>query len=283
MSIAPFYPTVVSLCRYPVKSMMGEELNAITITENGCIGDRAYALVDIETGRVVSAKNPKKWPDMFSFRASYIDFPRFGYEIPPVWITLPSGEVMRSDDAQLDERLSSAMARKVQIQKQAPSSPALEQYWPEREGEAEDITNESIAGAAPEGTFFDYATLHILTTGTLNRLRESYPSGRFESRRFRPNLVIETDPSIVDFVENTWVGKTLKIGEVLLAITDPCPRCVMPTLAQGDLPKDPGIQKAMMANTVHVPFVDRPLPSVGVYARVIRGGVIHRQERVEIG
>lgn len=273
---------VASLWRYPVKSMMGEELNAAVVTEGGFLGDRAYALVDQETGKVVSAKNPKKWPDMFFFRAAYADQPRPGGAVPPIWITLPNGDMVRSDDDGVSEKISAAVARSVSLQKHAPLNPSLEQYWPEREGEAEDVTSEAVAGAAPEGTFFDYATVHILTTGTLNRLRQLYPEGRFEVRRFRPNLVIETDPAVVDFVENAWVGKVLQIGEVRLQVTDPCPRCVMPTLAQGDLPRDPGIQKTMMANTVHVPFADRALPSIGVYAKVLRGGTIRRRDSVAI-
>ncbi len=52
--------SVASLWRYPVKSMMGEELNASLVTERGLLGDRAHALVDRETGKVVSAKEPRK-------------------------------------------------------------------------------------------------------------------------------------------------------------------------------------------------------------------------------
>jgi len=282
MSATAQSAAVASLWRYPVKSMMGEELNAAVVTEGGLVGDRAYALVDQETGKVVSAKNHKKWPDFFYFRATYANPPQPGAEVPPIWITLPSGDAVRSDENGVSEKLSGAVSRTVTLQQNAPRSPALEQYWPEREGEVEDVTNEAIAGAAPEGTFFDYATVHILTTGTLNKLRELYPEGRFEARRFRPNLIIETDPAVVDFVENAWVGKTLQVGEVMLQVTDPCPRCVMPTLAQGDLPKDPGIMKTMMQNTVYVPFVDKALPSVGVYAKVLRGGTIRRRDTVVV-
>jgi uncharacterized protein YcbX len=274
-------PQVVSLWRYPVKSMMGEELNAAVITEGGLLGDRAYALIDRETGKVVSAKNPKKWPDFFAYRAAYVEPPQPGAAVPAVWITLPNGEVVRSDAPEISQRLSEALARAVEFKQQAPVNPSLEQYWPEREDQTDDVTSEAVAGAAPEGTFFDYATVHILTTGTLDRLRELYPQGRFEARRFRPNLVIDTGSA--GFVENDWVGKVLSLGdEVRLQVTDPCPRCVMPTLAQGDLPRDPGIQRTMMANTVFVPFAQRALPSIGVYAKVIRGGAVRRGAAVSV-
>ena len=63
---------VATLWRYPVKSMLGEEINSSVVTLRGLLGDRAYALVDQTTGKVVSAKNPRKWPDMFRFRAAYV-------------------------------------------------------------------------------------------------------------------------------------------------------------------------------------------------------------------
>ena len=62
--------SVVSLWRYPVKSMLGEELNAAEVTQRGLLGDRSYALVDSSDGKVASAKNPRKWPRLFDFRAA---------------------------------------------------------------------------------------------------------------------------------------------------------------------------------------------------------------------
>jgi uncharacterized protein YcbX len=63
---------VVAIWRYPVKSMMGEELNATEVTERAVLGDRAFALIDAENGKVVSAKNPRRWPNLFDFRATYL-------------------------------------------------------------------------------------------------------------------------------------------------------------------------------------------------------------------
>ena len=76
--------SVVALWRYPVKSMMGEELNASAVTEWGLLGDRAYGLVDRLDGKVASAKNPRKWPRLFDFRAVYVDSPRRGARLPAV-------------------------------------------------------------------------------------------------------------------------------------------------------------------------------------------------------
>src|SRR5207249_11877663 len=92
----------------------------------------------------------------------------------------------------------------------------------------------------PEGSFFDCAVVALLATATLDRLSELYPQGCFDLRRFRPNVVVRSASSEKGFVENAWVGRTLAIGTaVRLNITGSCGRCVMTTLAQGDLSKDP--------------------------------------------
>src|SRR6266496_3564178 len=83
--------TVAALWRYPVKSMMGEELNSSAITDRGLLGDRQFAVVDRATGKVGGAKNPRKWGNFFAFRATYCEPPRVGAAMPPVRITLPDG------------------------------------------------------------------------------------------------------------------------------------------------------------------------------------------------
>jgi len=274
--------TIATLWRYPVKSMMGEELNASVINSNGVLGDRAFALLDNETQHVVSAKNPKKWPDLFACRAAYSASLQPD-SLPAVLINLPDGQIVRSDDQQINAVLSQALSRSVTLKNNAAEQSTLEQYWPEFEGQAAEVSSEAVAADAPAGTFFDYATLHLLTTSSLEALNALYPEGRCEARRFRANIIVNTEGQS-GFVENEWVGKTLKIGDsVRLLITDPCPRCVMPTLAQGDLPKDPAIfKKAIAQNNVHVPFAGKSLPSIGVYARVITTGIIKRGDQVQI-
>ena len=275
-------PTVAELWRYPVKSMIGEELNTSFITKNGVLGDRTFALIDNETGHVVSAKNPKKWPDLFSYHAGYTAQPSVDV-LTALWIRLPNGQVLKNDDVHINDALSTALARSVTLKNNAPQQSSLEQFWPEFEGQTDEVSQEAIAGDAPTGTFFDYATLHIITTSSLAKLRELHPEGRYEIERFRPNLVINTEGQH-GFVENDWIGKTIKIGaSVQIQITDPCPRCVMPTLAQGDLPQDKTIfKKGIMQNNVYVPFAGRSLPSIGVYARVISTGIVKRGDTLLI-
>src|SRR6266478_1969668 len=262
--------SVVSLWRYPVKSMMGEELNATEVTERGLLGDRAYALVDSSAGKAATAKNPRKWPRLFYFRATFVEPASAAAKVPPVRIAFPDRTTVTSDQGNLNQILSKALNREVTLGAARRGTVNAEEYWPDIEGlgHRDTVTDFTL----PEETFFDCAMVHLLTTATLDRLRELYPQGRFEVRRFRPNIVVQLASGEKGFAENTWVGHTLAIGaEVRLNITGPCSRCVMTTLAQGDLPKDPGILRtAAQHNKVQV----------GVYAAVVRGGTIRRGDSV---
>jgi hypothetical protein len=271
--------SVVGLWRYPVKSMMGEELNATRVGPRGLHGDRAYAIVDPDTGKIASAKNPKKWPHLFDCRAalldastSVVDTPGGDGAIPPVLVTLPDGQITRTDDAGFAAALTAMLGRPGMLQTAVPDAPILEEYWPDMEelDHRDLVTDESL----PEGTFFDLATVHILTTGTLDGLRAAYPDGRFEARRFRPNIIVETSAEDGHFPESGWIGGELAIGdEVRMQITGHCPRCVMTTLPQGDLPRDPGILRtAAQHNEAHV----------GIYAEVAQGGAIRRGDSVRL-
>jgi uncharacterized protein YcbX len=278
--------SVASLWRYPVKSMTGEELAASDVTERGLWGDRAYALVDTATGKVASAKNPRKWPTMFQFSAAVVDVDAPATDVPPVRITFPDGSVVTSEDRDLDGSLSRALGRAVRFERAetgrpvaaapvvpAPRAAQAEEYWPDMDGldYRDTVTDFDL----PEGTFFDCAVVHVLTTATLDRLHELYPDGRFDVRRFRPNLVVDTPAQVRGFAENEWIGRTFQVGDdVLLGVSGPCPRCVMTTLAQDDLPKDSGILRtAAQHNGVNV----------GVYAAVLRGGTIGRGDAIRLG
>ena len=90
---------VVALWRYPVKSMQGEALNRALLSERGILGDRALALLDVETGKVASAKSPRMWPNLLDFHATFVEPPRVHEPLPPVQITLPGGESVTFADA----------------------------------------------------------------------------------------------------------------------------------------------------------------------------------------
>jgi hypothetical protein len=264
--------SVVSLFIYPVKSMQGEESNSVWVTPRGLLGDRAFAMVSAEDGKVVSAKNPRKWPRMFDFRAAYVEPVCPERALPAVRISLPDGTMTTSRAGDVDRVLSRCLERDVTLAAAAPEQPQLEEYWPDMEGldRRDTVTDETMPG----GTFFDLAAVHLLTTTTLAALQKACPEGRFEVRRFRPNIVLRLDDPACGFPENQWIGQVLAIGdEAQLQITGPCPRCVMTTLAQSDLPADPRILKTAARENQ---------AQVGVYASVVHAGLIRRGDVIRL-
>ena len=279
MTTAP--GSVRGLWRYPVKSMLGEELHACELTPRGFVGDRAYALVDAEDGKVASAKNPRKWAKLFECRAEFLE------GSGAVRITLPDGTAISTDDPAAAERLSGLLGRTASLETSAPSAPVLEELWLDGSPDGRAVTDETFAKGSPPGTFFDYGVVHLVTTATLDRLSELYPAGRFDPRRFRPNVLVDADGDS-GFVENAWIGKTVAIGDdVRIRVTDPCPRCVMTTLAQEDLPADPGILRTAARHNRMVGGEGRGpdgvyAASIGVYGAVARGGIVRRGDPIRV-
>jgi MOSC domain-containing protein len=285
-------PTVAELWRYPVKSMRGEQVERADVAETGFAGDRAYAVVDPSTGKVASAKHPRLWGALLECEARYLDTPRAGAQLPPVSITLPNGDETGSGDPRVDERLSEVFGRPVQLTTTAPDGNRYLAVWPEIDGvmpddvreqstvpgaEAEGtLTDLSLALAAPPGTFFDVAALHLLTRATLRRLGELEPASRFAVQRYRPNIVI--DSTAEPFAENDWSGARARFGDALTAsVLIPTMRCIMTTLAQGDLPRDNGVLRAVARhNRTEIAGLGT-WSCVGAYAAVTTPG------RVQLG
>jgi uncharacterized protein YcbX len=287
-----------SLWRYPVKSMLGEEIAEAVVTERGFAGDRGYALIECETGHVASAKHPRKWAALLQCRARYVEAPQAGSPLPPIEITLPDCRIVRSDQADVDDLLSALVGRRVMLSCQPPEMPTREANRADADvvWDTEAIRQEPMGGAAPSGTFFDFAPLHILTTATLARLSEIAPDTVFDARRFRPNIVVQaltpnpspsgrggfntehTEGKPSGFVENGWLGRMLEIGGVRLYATDPTPRCVITTLAHGNIERDLGVLKTVARNNAVASVTAAPghvfQGVAGIYARSEGDGVI---------
>ena len=265
--------SVALLRRYPVKSLLGENLGACDVTGRGLAGDRVLALVHRETGKVASAKNPRQWRDLLRLAAT---------SGPDVKIAFPDGTAMASTDPGVHAALSEFLGQPVTLTATPPPEATLDRADPEqvlRDGiEAPALVEIGhLGGAAPQGTFFDFAPLHLLTTSTLDRIAELSPRGSVELERYRPNIVIRT--AAPGFAENDWTGRDLRIGsELTIRIVCRTPRCAIPTLAHGDLPRDVAALRVPAAHNRVSPLDDwGPQPCAGVYAQVLRPG------RVEVG
>jgi uncharacterized protein YcbX len=288
--------TIRALWRFPVKSMLGEELEAVDLSEGGVVGDRAYAIRDRETGKVASAKHAKLWPNLLGCRAAFVDAPRPGEELPTMRIELADGNSVLSDAPDVDAVLSRFFGRDVELAHAAQNGYTIDQYHPDEENYDpeghRDVVVEARLGAAffnerglpsavPEDSFFDLFPLSVLTTSSLDQLGELEPQSRFDARRFRMNLIVDTPAR--GFVENEWPGRALAIGDdVQIRVALPDPRCVMPSLAQEDLPRDPRILKALAQHN-RIDVAGALYPCAGVYAVAEATGTIRKDDRVSLG
>ncbi len=259
---------VRSLHRFPVKSMAGEDLTAADVTATGLRGDRGYALVDRETGRVISAKNPRRWPGLLDYRARFAAPLDGRAELPAVLITGPDGtSVSSAAGPALDDLLSTRFGRPVTLTSGPVGGARFEYHWPDQPNlryQGRLYRDEVTEHEMPAGTFFDSGILHLLTSASLAELGARVPGSRFESGRYRPNIVVETGGR--GFVENDWVGRVVRIGDAVRAmIVKRCIRCVMVNLGQPGLGPDPAVLAAAFEhNDGHV----------GVKGDVVATGVV---------
>jgi hypothetical protein len=170
-----------------------------------------------------------------------------------VRVMLPDGTSPPVEDPDLDVQLSKLLGRHVSVSSVTPEHGRLERAVPEYEGGVPEAARESASveatgecitsGSVAPGTFFDFGRARLVTTAALDRMRSVCPAGDFDARRFRPNLVVDTHGG-PGFPEDAWPGSRLRVGEALLRVVVPTPRCVIPTLGHDELPPDPGIMRA---------------------------------------
>ena len=298
--------TVAEIWRYPVKSMQGERIDAAHVTDAGLAGDRGYVVVDPALGKPGSAKHPRLWGDLLHVGARYVDEPTAGAPLPPVALTLPDGTTTTSEAPDVDDHLSKYLGREVHLTTQPPDDNAYLAVWPEFEGVMPDnvradaavaaddrtaaepgegtLAQHAMSLGAPAGTFFDVSALHLLTTATLARLNELAPDSTFETRRYRPNIVIDTGGDADPFAENEWTGKAITIGSTGLSafVIMPTMRCIMTTLSQPGLPRDNDVLRTVAAhNRVDMGGMGT-WSCVGAYATVASGGSVATGDDVSL-
>jgi hypothetical protein len=215
----------------------------------------------------------------------------------PVSITLPDGTETGSEDPEVDARLTAVLGHPVRLTTVAPEGNSYLAVWPEMDGVMPDdfraqnavegaetegtLTDLGLALAAAPGTFFDVSALHVVTTSTLARLGELAPDSRFAVERYRPNVVIDSDAE--PFAENGWTGAGLRLGGALgAAVLLPTMRCIMTTLAQGDLPRDPDVLRTLTRhNRIEIPGLGT-WSCVGAYAAVTAPGEVAIGDEVTV-
>jgi uncharacterized protein len=271
--------TVARLRRYPVKSMLGEDLSASDVTLTGLAGDRRLAVISRRTGKVASAKYPRLWRDLLTLSAQALD--------EGVRITLPDGKTVWSTDAGVDAILSGLLNEPVTLSATPPAGASLDRAVPEavlRGGITAEVAFEvnEIGGGGPSGTFVDFAPLHLLTTSTLDRIAELSPYKKADLERYRPNIIILT--STPGFTEDDWLDRTLHVGDdLVLRVIARTPRCAIPTLAHGHLPRNAEALRVLARHNRVIPMEDLgPEPCAGVYAEVLHPGHVRTGDTVRL-
>lgn len=277
--------TVTVLSRYPVKSVGGETIEQAIIDDQGVLGDRCFAFLDLESGAPCNAKNPRKYGALLRCTAFYASEPEAGQPLPAVHVRFPDGTTAEQG-VDLDQRMSEFLGRPVALISDVPDQLITELAWePETGLDREGVY--ALARETPEGDqlitlkgahhsarFVDLAPLHLITTSTLRHFEQVDPTVRFDHRRYRPSFVLDTPGA--GLVEDGWMGGTLNSATGLaLEVAMPTPRCVMSTLEHAeDVPLDRRTLRTIAQhNTVTLPDMGRGA-CLGVYAEVVQPGRI---------
>ncbi len=264
--------------------MMGDRFSQMPLDHGGVVGDRGWAVRDDVRGGIRGAK---KIGGLMRLHARYVEEPTRGESPPAIEIASPDGRCVRSDDEDVNEKLSQVLDHPVTL---CPLRPATDlDHYRRGAPDTEDTDSElramfgrdpdeplpSFEGLpldvlleyeSPPGTYFDAFPIHIVTDRSLETLAGLAPGSEFDVRRFRPNVVVAVDQDVMgEFPEQTWLGQRLRVRDVELEITAPCPRCVMVTREFADLSADRQVLRTIVRHAEQ---------NIGVYANVVRPGTL---------
>ena len=280
---------LAAVFRYPVKSMGGEQLESSEIGSGGLSGDRAWAVRDEVRGGI---RGGKKIPALMQLSARYLEQPVAGRSMAAE-ITLPGGARISTGDADINTQLSEALSHEVSLwplvspelldhyRRGAPDNTDMEQELREMFARTPDeplpdlsvFPPEVMEFESPPGTYFDAFPVLLMSQRSLASMQSRQSSSRFDVRRFRPNLLLDLVDEADDFPEQAWVGKRLQIGNVVLRAEIVCPRCAMTTHGFDELPKDPGIMRALVRENNG---------NLGLYASVEQPGTVRQGDTVTV-
>ena len=219
---------VTQIWRHPVKSFRGEPITEAELDADGLRGDRSWGVRDEGTGRVLTARREPKL---------LLASARLDGDQPEV--QLPTGVVCRGSGPETDAALTRWLDRPVSLIAAAAGPPSTAEYFED----ATDDSSRAIEWTMPAGRFVDAAALLLLTTASLRAGVALHPEGRWDVRRFRPNVLIDTSGE--GWAEDAWCGTPVRIGDVELVPLQPCVRCTMVTRPQPDLDRDLDVYRTL--------------------------------------
>ncbi|MGZ5364390.1 MAG: MOSC domain-containing protein [Mycobacterium sp.] len=284
---------VTALWRYPVKSLGGEQVEQIDIGSRGLHGDRLWAVRDLQRDVTATAR---RIPALLGATARYVQpvGPDAGPgNAPEVEITFPDGSVVSSSDPDVHKKLSDLADRDVRLTALPPvddtslhklsrderenmSIAALRKDFGVTDGEKFPdmsmfrVTDLATLGrySTPPGMFVDLAPVHVMTQTSLETIGAEIggdPLCHVDVRRFRPNILLALANPEDGLPESQWTGGRLSLGGVVLDVTMPTIRCVVPSRAQPGFEVDRRITKAV---------ANRANRCLGSYCWVATGGAV---------
>jgi uncharacterized protein len=271
--------TVAELWRYPVKSMLGERCARLELTPRGAVGDRVWALRELATGRMASAK---KYPQLLTFRAGYATEPT-AHEPGHVQIEAPDGSVFSPDDDDASAIVSDLLGTRLRFENHAhdDEKTTIDRASVFGDVPVSDLKPEWTPATMPDyfqlmsGSFLEIGPLFLVTSGSIEHLsRLQGGTARIDRRRFRPNIFVDSGVGDDRFVEDAWLGGTLRLGpNVALDGFQPTLWCVTSTLAQEELPRDLSILRAA---------AQHHRGCLGVYANVRASGIVRVDDPIRL-
>ena len=255
------------ISRFPVKSLGGEQVPSTQLGALGIAGDRLWALRDLDTGKIISAKVPSVGRRLLTWSAT------LDASNQPV-ITI-GGVEFGNDLSAAATRASEILGRRVALETASTKDEVYESFWPEIDGMA--MSNVSvdlpIAMSTVKGSYVDLAALHIVSTSSLAHLAELAPNCTIDIHRFRPSIVIDTGHA-TGFVENGWVNTVARIGGATIQFSSVSPRCVMTTLAQPGHQDDATVLQTLATHNRHDFAGFGNFACLGIYAEVTEPGIV---------
>jgi uncharacterized protein YcbX len=198
---------VVSLFRYPVKSMSAQVLDEVDVSWQGLAGDRRWAFVQDGLARSgFPWLTVRELPVMCTYRPSFVDPLR--PDKSPVMVRTPAGE----DFDVTDPLLAAELGPGVRVIKH-------------------------------DRGVFDTFPLSLISTRTVGDLG-AIVEASLDPLRFRPNLLVEPFDD-TPFPEDAWVGSVLRIGELRMRVDKRDQRCIMVNVDPKTTERDPAVLRAI--------------------------------------
>src|SRR4030095_323420 len=300
---------IKQIWRYPVKSMAGEPIDSCSVGELGIPGDRGWALRDETAGEITNGKRlPVLLQSSARYREAPSNdaIPHVEMVLPDgtrvssadsevnarlselvgrsvsLWPLQPATNSEHYRRQSRNARLLGRLARYRVCRSALPTLTSFgnanaelrKMFSREPNEPIPDISTlppEIIEFTSPPGTYFDAYPIHLLTTASLEVMSRLNPNASWDARRFRPNFLIETVPTIKSLIEAEWSGQTIRLGGVELRCGIPTVRCGMTMQAQRELPKDPSILRSIVKDANQ---------NLGIYANVVSPGDVRVRDLV---